>query len=265
MDPFQASEYASISVSIAILAFAAWCDLKTREVPDKVWLVYGPVGAAFTLYRLWLEPTLLILTIASIGLSILLAFGLVLFGLTGGADGKALICLGLTLPLPPESFNPILGYFHPFFPILVVITGYLASISVAFWMLGRNLTLWIRLRSGMFQGLEGEPGWKKTFAFFTGFPTQLSQLRSTFYLYPMEKVVEDKNGAHRAFEMYSDPDVDRDQVVSEFEESLKKVGSPDMVWVTPGLPLLVFILIALVIALTFGDPLFFTLSILLRH
>jgi hypothetical protein len=81
----------------------------------------------------------------------------------------------------------------------------------------------------------------------------------------MEKVVEDESGARRAFEMYSDPDVDRDQVVSEFEESLKKVGSPDMVWVTPGLPLLVFILIALVIALTFGDPLFFALSMLLRH
>jgi prepilin signal peptidase PulO-like enzyme (type II secretory pathway) len=65
--------------------------------------------------------------------------------------------------------------------------------------------------------------------------------------------------------MYSDPDVDRDQVVSEFEESLKKAGSPDMVWVTPGLPLLVFILIALVIALTIGDPLFYALSMLLRH
>ena len=265
MDPFQASEYASITVSIAVLAFAAWCDLKTREVPDEVWLVYGPVGAALMIYRLWVEPSLLILTAASIGLSILLAFGLVLFGLTGGADGKALICLGLALPLPPQTLTPILGYFHPFLPIVVLYTAYLASISVAFWMVGKNLTLWAQYKSGMFQGLEHEPAWKKVLAFITGFRAQLSELRSVFYLYPMEKVVDDDGGARRTFEMYSNPDVDRDQLVSEFEESLKKVGSPSIVWVTPGIPLLVFVLIALVIVLLLGDPLFFAIRILMRH
>jgi prepilin signal peptidase PulO-like enzyme (type II secretory pathway) len=65
--------------------------------------------------------------------------------------------------------------------------------------------------------------------------------------------------------MYSNPDVDRDQLVSEFEESLKKVGSPSTVWVTPGIPLLVFVLIALVIVLLLGDPLFFAIRILMRH
>ncbi|HUK28403.1 MAG TPA: A24 family peptidase C-terminal domain-containing protein [Candidatus Acidoferrales bacterium] len=265
MNSFQASEYVSIALSIGVLAFAAWCDLKTREVPDKVWLVYGPIGAALTIYRVWIDPSLLILSGASIGLSILIAFGLVLFGLTGGADGKAIICLGLTIPLPPDILNPILGYFHPFFPIVVVITGYLASISVAFWMLAKNLTLWARLKSSMFEGLGEEPTWKKVMAFITGYPTQLSKLRSTFYLYPMEKVVNDENGAHRTFEMYSDPDVEQNEVVCEFEESLKKVGSPNRIWVTPGLPLLVFIFIALLIALTVGDPLFFALSTLLKR
>jgi preflagellin peptidase FlaK len=265
MDPFQLSEYLSIFISLIFLAFAAWCDLKTREVSDKAWLVYGPLGLALTVYRLWVEPSLLLLNAASIGLSILAAFGLVFFGLTGGADGKALICLGLTLPLPPRTLNPVLGYFHPLFPIVVLYTAYIVSISVAFWMLGKNLTLWARLKSGMFQGLEQEPAWKKVLAFITGFPTQLSQLRSTFYLYPMEEVVEDEGGAHRTLETYSSADVDRDQVLSEFEGSLKKVGSPSMVWVTPGIPLLVFVLIALVIVLVLGDPLFFVISILLRH
>jgi hypothetical protein len=132
-------------------------------------------------------------------------------------------------------------------------------------MVAKNLSLWLRLKSGMFEGLERESTWKKALAFITGFPTSLSQLRSTFYLYPMEKVVEDQEGARRTLDVYSSADVDRDQVVSEFEESLKKAGSPNMVWVTPGLPLLVFLLIALAVVLTLGDPLFFAISILLRH
>jgi hypothetical protein len=265
MNPFQVSEYVSVSVSLAILAFAALCDFKTREVPDKVWLVYGPIGAVLTVYRVWVEPSLLILTAASIGISILAAFGLVFLGLTGGADGKAIICLGLTLPLPPQTFTPVLGYFHPFFPIVVVVTGYVASVSVAFWMLAKNLAVWTRLRSGMFQGLDQDPAWKKVLAFVTGFPTQLAQLRSTFYLYPMEKVIRDEEGAHRTLEVYSKADVEREQVLSEFEDSLKTVGSPSMVWVTPGLPLLVFVFIALVIVLIVGDPLFFALALLMRR
>jgi preflagellin peptidase FlaK len=262
MNPIQLSEYVSVSMTLVALTLASISDIRTREVPDKLWLVYGPIGLALTIYRTWLEPQALLFTAVSIGISILLAFGLVFFGLSGGADAKALICLGLTLPLPPAIATPILGFVHPFFPAVVFVTAYIASLSVAAWMLGKNLILFMKLRSGIFNGLEREPMWKKCLAFITGFPTQMSLLRSTFYLYPMEKVVEDRNGAHRAFQVYSNPDVDREQVLSEFGESMKKVGSPNTVWVTPGLPLLVFILVGLVIGLTLGDPLFVGVSLL---
>ena len=256
MNPIQLSEYVSVSMTLVSLTLASICDLRTREVPDKLWLAYGPLGLALTIYRTWVEPQALLFTAVSIGISILLAFGLVLFGLSGGADAKALICLGLTLPLPPAILSPILGFVHPFFPVVVFVTAYIASLSVVVWMLGKNLTLFMKLRSGIFNGLEREPVWKKCLAFMTGFPTEMSLLRSTFYLYPMEKVVEDKDGAHRTFQLYSNADVDREQLLSEFSESMKKVGSPNRVWVTPGLPLLVFMLVGLVVGLTLGDPLF---------
>jgi len=256
LDPYQISEYLSVSITLISLTVAAVFDLRTREVPDKVWLVYGPVGLILTIYRVGVEPMFLLFTAASISLSILVAFGLVFFGLSGGADAKALICLGITLPLPPGILKPMLGFAFPFFPIVVLVTGYVVSLSVAVWMLGRNLVVLTRQGSGMFEGLESEPTWKKVVAFITGFPTTLSHLQSTFYLYPMEEVVEDKNGAHRTFQVYSNADVDREQVLSQFSGSLKKVGSPNTVWVTPGLPLLVFILAAVVIALTVGDPVF---------
>jgi hypothetical protein len=81
----------------------------------------------------------------------------------------------------------------------------------------------------------------------------------------MEKVVENGNGARRTLQMYSNADVDREQVLSEFTESLRKVSPPNLVWVTPGLPLLVFILIAVVISITVGDPIFAGIFLLLHH
>lgn len=265
MNPTQLSEYASILLTLFFLAIAAISDMKTREVSDKVWLGFGPIGLALTVYRTYTDPSLLILTAVSIGFSILVAFGLVFFGLSGGADAKALICLGLTLPLVPSVITPVLGYPDPFFPIVVLVTGYVCSFSVAIWMLGNNITQLIRLKARMFEGLEHESAWKKALALITGFPTGLEKLQSTFYLYPMEKVIEDERGARRALQTYSNADVDQRQVVSEFTESLGKVGSPSKVWVTPGLPLLVFILFAVVITLTVGDLVFGGIFLLLKH
>lgn len=265
MNPIELSEYISVIISLVALTLASISDLRTREVTDKLWLVYGPVGLALTIYRVWAGTQNLLFTAISMGLSILLAFGLVFFGLSGGADAKALICLGLTLPLPPAIVNPTLGFVHPFFPIVVLVTTYVASLSVAVWIACKNLVLLARQGSRIFRGFEREPRWKKVLALITGFPAKLSVLQSTFYLYPMEKVVEDKDGARRAFETYSNADVDREQVLTEFYEAEKKVGSPTTVWVTPGLPLLVFMLVGLVIGLTVGDPLLVGIHLLTIH
>jgi prepilin signal peptidase PulO-like enzyme (type II secretory pathway) len=265
VNPTQLSEYVSIFLALFFLAVAAISDMETREVSDKVWLGFGPIGLALTVYRTYTDPSLLILTAVSIGFSILVAFGLVFFGLSGGADAKALMCLGLTLPLAPSVITPVLGYPHPFFPIVILVTGYICSFSVAIWMLGNNITKLIRLKSQMFEGLEHERVWKKALAMITGFPTELGKLQSTFYLYPMEKVLEDERGARRTLQVYSVADVDRQEVLSEFTESLGKVGSPTRVWVTPGLPMLVFILFALVITLTVGDLVFGGIFLLLKH
>ncbi len=265
MSPFQGAEYAAVALSLFLLTAAAISDLKTREVSDKIWFVYAPVGLALTAFRILVDPSVLLLSAVSAAFSILVAFGFVFFGLCGGADAKALICLGLTLPTPPGIMNTILGFVHPFYPVVVVVTGFLCSFSVAIWMLGRNLALFARYKSKMFEGLDKEPTWKKALAFFTGYPAKIEKLQSTFYLYPMEKVVEDVNGAHRTLAIYTNADVDRAKVLSDFNASIRKVDSVGMVWVTPGLPMLVFILFATVITLIIGDPIFGGIFLLRPH
>jgi len=265
MNPIELSEYISVIISLVALTLGSISDLRTREVPDKVWAVYAPIGLGLTIFRLFLDPSLLILTLASVGLSFLIGLGMVFFGLAGGADAKAMMCLGLALPLPPTIMNPALGFRHPFFPIAVLATAYICSLSVAFWMLGRNLVQLTLEHVKLFDGFEKEPRWKKAIALLTGYRTSVERLRQTFYLYPMERVVEDENGARRALELYSSPDVDRDQDVAEFSASLQKVGLPASVWVTPGLPLLLFIFLGMLIVLVLGDPLFGILTLLLSH
>jgi len=78
-------------------------------------------------------------------------------------------------------------------------------------------------------------------------------------LYPMEEVVEETNEARRRFHFLFDAESDRGVMVSKFVEALKKVGSPHRVWVSPGLPMLVFIFIGLIITVTLGDVIFYAI------
>jgi preflagellin peptidase FlaK len=261
----QVMEFVSIGVTLFFLALGSFFDLKTREVPDRVWLIYGPLGFALTVYRTFNEPQLLSFTAASIIVTTLLSLGIGYFGLFGGADAKALICLGLTLPLVPMGFTPVLGYVHSFFPIVVIIASFLCSLAMGVWIGLRNLFNYARAGTRMFAGLEGESRWKKVMAMVTGYPTNLTNLRSTFYLYPMEEVAEDAGGARRRFHLMLDAESDRDQLVAGLSGSLGKVGSPERVWVTPGLPMMVFILCGVIITLIFGDPIFWTVVVLARR
>jgi len=256
MEPLQIVQSASILASLSFFALGSVFDLKTREVPDWVWMGYGPIGLVLTLIGLSLNSSYLILAIFSVGMTTLLSFALLYFGLFGGADAKAIICLGMTLPLIPSTYGTLVGYVHPFFPIVVVVMGFVCSISVAFWLGLRNLSSRLREGARMFEGLRHEPWWTKLLAALTGYQTDVSRLRSTVYLYPIEEVVEDSTGAHRRFRLFFSAEADREQMVSDFVKSLDKVGSPSRVWVSPGLPMLLFMFIGLIITLTAGDLIF---------
>jgi preflagellin peptidase FlaK len=265
MEPIQIVELTAIGVSVFFFALGSIFDLRTREVDDRVWLAYGPIGLALTAGRLLMDPSALVLTGISIALTTLFSFALFYFGLFGGADAKAIICLGVTLPLPPTVFPTVLGYAHPFFPVVALIVGFLCSALLGVWFGFRNLVRYVAERGHMFEGLEKESSWKKVSALFLGYRADLSKLRDTFYLYPMEEIVKDDSGSRRALKLYSSAETDREPLVSEFSESFNRLGFTGKVWVTPGLPMLVFILIGLLIALVFGDVLFSWIPILLAH
>ena len=63
------TEHVSIIVTFIFLVVGSILDLKAREVSDRVWSVYAPIGRAITIYRVFLEPSSLIPTVASIELT----------------------------------------------------------------------------------------------------------------------------------------------------------------------------------------------------
>jgi preflagellin peptidase FlaK len=108
----------------------------------------------------------------------------------------------------------------------------------------------------MFRGLEHESQWKKVLAMISGYRADVSKLRNTFYLYPMEEIAGNEGAPRRSFKLFVDAESDRDKMVSELSDAYSKFNLQGQVWVTPGLPLLVFITIGFVITLIFGDVLF---------
>lgn len=135
-----------LALSLAWMLYACVHDFKAREVPDHVWLAMVGMTAPLTAYeayvnlipwQLWLYSSLLAFTL-----------GLILYyaGIWGGADSKALWCIGLGLPITHRG--P-----HPFTPLACLDNAYLLALAVIPYCLARNIAYKVR-RGPLFEGVE---------------------------------------------------------------------------------------------------------------
>ncbi|MFA5365451.1 MAG: prepilin peptidase [Candidatus Bathyarchaeia archaeon] len=90
----------SAVVVLACFGFAGWQDFKTRLVSNWVWLVLCVFGVPLALANYVLMGALVVYVVNA-SVAVLLGFAMFfLFGrFFGGADAKALMALGLTVPL----------------------------------------------------------------------------------------------------------------------------------------------------------------------
>jgi preflagellin peptidase FlaK len=246
----------SIAICVVFLAFGSWSDLRTREVSNKLWAVSLPVSAAITVIRISLSTGLVLLYFASISISILVSIAIFEAGFFGGADAKAMICLGVALPLSPSIFHPIFGYFHPFFPLVVLTNGFLISLLSVLYVVGRNLRWKLRTKEPLFQGFESEPFLKKVLVAVSGYKVALAELRRRPHLIPMEDVDETDGEPQRTIRIFAGAEADTEAPVERLERYNSTGLVPDLVWITPGLPMLVFLSFGFVASLVLGDVLF---------
>ena len=254
----------SVAACIAFLALGSWSDLKTREVSNKLWAVSLPVVAVITAIRIYVSSGLLLLYVVSISVSIVVSLAIFEVGFFGGADAKAMICLGVALPLFPDMFRPILGYLHPFFPTIVLTNGFLMSLLSILYVGGKNLDWRLHAREPLFQGFEKEHFLKKLLIVLSGYRVELAELKKEIHLIPIEDVDETGGTRLRRMRLFVGAEADRGSVVSRLEEYASRGLAPSKVWVTPGLPMLVFISFGFVASLVLGDILFYAIFSIAR-
>ena len=261
-----------VLLSLVFLIYASVSDFKKREVSNTVWAVFAPLALVLTFLQIYtiastssimlLQQTLIMYAL-SFSIIFALSYTIFYFGAFGGADAKALMCIAVALPTYPVNFlQPQFGFVPPLFPLTVFSNGVLfASVSVAY-ALTRNLLWKLKTRKQLFEGLQKESKLRKAFALLCGYKVKAEMMEHKQFLYPLEDVENGTEGENRKLIMMPSDDK-RDEVVQRITGAVRRGELQDEIWVTPGLPLLVFITGGFVVAIFWGDMVWAFLRLIL--
>jgi len=260
MEFVECLELARVVLCFIFLVYASVSDYRKREVSNMVWVWFAPIGFALTITQfLFLESTSL-LQLYALSVLVTSGFAILLFyaGAFGGADAKGLICLALTLPAYPERlFQPLFPEASPFsifFPLLVFFNAVLMAALSVLYVLARNLSWKIRMRRGLFEGVEDEPFTRKILTFLCGYKIRLDRLEEKEFLYPLEDFEENEDSGVLKRKLLVFPrDEKREEILARILRFSSGEKSESYVWATPGLPMMIYIFSGFLVALFLGD------------
>jgi preflagellin peptidase FlaK len=262
-------EAAKITLSLAFLFYASWSDYKTREVTNRVWILYAPTALTLSIAELLIyAPDKLSLFGLSVSVTVAIAFALFYSGGFGGADSKALMCIAMALPFFPTAlFTPLLAsgvspLSQNIFPFTILSNSVLVAAFSGVALLLYNL-FW-RAKTGikLFEGsLAGEPFWKKIMVLITGYRTPIVKLKEKWHIYPMEDIAEENSTNAEKRKLTVIPkDEGREEIIARLSKAVDAGKISAKVWATPGLPMLIFVTIGLITALLLGDMVWLLVS-----
>ncbi len=214
-----------IILSLAMLGVATFWDLKSREINDFLWIVFGGISVILIFFAPNMTNTLI-----SVGISMIIApVVLILWrvGLFGGADSFGLIVLA--------ALAPELSFFSGFVTPFTTLTNAAILSAVPILVnISRNLAALVR-KEDIFEGLESETRRNKILALFLG-----HRAKNPKFSFSIEK---------------------RDGPVKKLDFSLKNADSTEFcstqdTWVTPGIPYMVYIASGFIVQIAYGDIIF---------
>ena len=264
-----------IILSLTFLVYASWSDYKTREVSNRVWAIYAPLALLLTLTELFIFEHDFLLKIFLFGLnfSITAAFAIILFysGGFGGADSKALMCIALALPFSTEIlFKPIFALgvspiSQNLFPLTIFSNSVLFAAISGLYMILRNLFQRAKTGRKLFEGsLRNESIGKKILVMITGYKIPIANLEEKWHVYPMEDIEQEDSEIPLKRKLVVMPkDEGRDEIVERLSKAISNGKISAQVWATPGLPMLIFVTIGLIVTLLMGDLVWMLVSFIL--
>jgi archaeal preflagellin peptidase FlaK len=219
----------NILLASLMLLLTSYLDMKKREVPDKIWIIFGGMGVVLQIYEVENATTDLLFLVIAVVLAALIGMGIFFAGLYGGADGKALIVLAILMPY----FAPKVGIYR-IAPLIVLTNGILLSMLLPLALVVLNTIRIIRGKR-IFEGFS-EPLHRKILASFLGYK---STGKPRDFQFSMEKKMsEQETGRGKKFDF------------GLMQDNFETVPGT---WVTPGIPLLVFFTAGFFVLLFYGD------------
>lgn len=269
-----------ITIVASFLLYTCQLDMKTRRVPNKVWLIMIGVGTPFVLYDLSTQGTsyLIRLVVSVVLIYSVMAFifymGHYIGGVFGGADAKAIIVLSYLFPVYPQmtilgTFLPLFG--TPFgiepFDILAyqgisassVLMFLLISLysSFAFTSFFNGLLIFIliplliliyNLRNLNLKEVRENP-----ILIFFSYRSKISDLKGK-HVRLIHEFHEDKGKILRKFR-FSGVKID-DEMIAKLERWKEKGKIGEEVWVQALLPFMIAITLGYLAAFVFGNLMF---------
>jgi preflagellin peptidase FlaK len=265
---------ANVTLSLAFLLYASWSDYKTREVTNRVWAIYAPTALVLTLTEILLNEQEPLSKLAFFGLSfgVTAAFAIILFysGGFGGADSKALMCIALALPFSTETLlkpifpSGISPLSQVLFPLTIFSNSVLFAAASGIYMLLRNLVQRATTGKKLFEGsLSTESLGKKMLVMITGYKVSVAKLKEKWHVYPMEDINENGENPPERKLLIVPKDEGRNEIVERLSNAVNTGKISNRVWATPGLPMLIFVTIGLIVALLLGDLVWLLVSFVL--
>ena len=123
--------------------------------------------------------------------------------------------------------------------------------ALLFWNIGSR----VRNGKALFEGsLAKESIGKKILVLVTGKKFSISELKAKWHIYPLEDVTEEENDRKSLKRkiVIMPKDEGRDEIVQRLSKAADEGKIDSKVWATPGLPMLIFVTVGLIIALSLG-------------
>lgn len=228
-----------------MLSVGAYYDLKTREVRDRLWMVFGCAGLVLYVWE-YVSGALTDVQMILVSTSLTAAVAIVLYryGFFGGADAKALIAISVILPV----YQPLMAFYvHPITAITVLTNAVLFALVVPIYNAVSNLAKVARGEQ-IFEGFEEERNLRKILACFVGTPA--SHKEKMHHSSPIEA---SKGDGKKKFSFCLNYDDHDDPYRCHDMHRYSRASTHRPIWLSQNLPFLVFMLAGFLAAMLFGD------------
>lgn len=247
----MALSWMGLAIASATLTYASLLDLRTRLIPDAVWLASYPPAAILLAIQILSGSIQPVEAALSIGVSTLLAAAFYFSGLMGGADAFALILIGVAVPRYPANL-PLTWDPTGIPAFSTVCNGTLTIMILPAFNLASNLHEALRGRDPL-RGMAVSGRLEKILLYLIARRVSFNTLKRGLHYFPAERL---EDGVRKPI-LFSRAEWDFSSLLEEFE--LNRSLYEDGVLASPTIPLIASFTLGLILLPLGNIPLLFLL------